>query len=323
MKMDTKLTLQNQTLLMNQPSDLITGLHIEPTNICTLKCSGCARTRFLDQWPSRWTNQNLNIDDLMKFLDIDLEEKDILMCGNYGDPIYHPDLIEMVSQFKQRKANISIVTNGSYKKAGWWESLTDLLDDQDKIIFSVDGTPDNFTQYRVNADWDSIHVAMQIASEANCKTSWKYIPFSFNQTDISAVELLSQQIGIDEFIVAPSDRYDEKTEHLRPVGNLLGTRYQAQQSWKQHSVTSGIDAKCKNNQEHYISADGFYTSCCYIADHRFYYKNMFGKNKKQYSINNSTLTAILKTKSVIDFYQNLENNTGCQYNCPKFIAPIK
>lgn len=321
MKTDTKLS--NPKMLSQTKIESITGFHIEPTNICTLKCPGCARTKFIDQWPNHWTNQNLNIDNLMKFLDIDLEEKHITMCGNYGDPIYHPELIEMVSQFKQRNANISIVTNGSYKKPEWWEKLVSILDDRDKIIFSVDGTPDNFTQYRINADWDSIHVAMQIAAASNCKTIWKYIPFSFNQHDVNTASSLSQQIGIDEFLIAPSDRYDEKTEYLRPSDNLLGSRYQSQQSWKQDSITPAIDAKCKNNQEHYISADGSYTSCCYIADHRFYYKNMFGKNKKQYSIANTTLTGILKTDSVIDFYQNLESNTGCQYNCPKFITPIK
>lgn len=307
---------------MTRYNELITGLHIEPTNICTLKCSGCARTRFIEQWPNHWTNQNLDIDALMKFLDIDLNGKNISMCGNYGDPIYHPDLIEMVSQFKHQKANISIVTNGSYKKAEWWEDLVRILDSGDKITFSVDGSPDNFTQYRVNADWNSIHIAMQIAASAKCKTIWKYIPFSFNQTDIDTVNLLSQQIGIDEFLIEPSDRFDERTEYLKPADDLLGARFQSQQDWKQYSVTPGIDAKCKTGREHYISADGFYTPCCFIADHRFYYKNMFGKNKKQYSINNSTLTKILETSPVIDFYQNLESNTGCQYNCPKAIAPL-
>jgi len=310
------LTLKDQILAMSHPNNLISGFHIEPTNICSLKCPGCARTRFIEQWSNHWTNHSLDIDVLMKFLDIDLEGKHIVMCGNYGDPIYHPELIEMVSQFKQRKATISIVTNGSYKKAKWWESLVSILDDRDTIMFSVDGTPDNFTQYRINADWDSIYVAMQVAAAAKCKTVWKYIPFLFNQHDVNTVESLSQKIGIDKFLVEPSDRYDEKTEYLRPSNDLLGSRYSAQQSWKHHSVFSGINAKCKNNQEHYISADGFYSPCCFIADHRFYYKNIFGKNKKQYSIQDSTLTTILNTRSVIDFHQNLESNTGCQYNCP-------
>lgn len=305
-------SLPNQTQI-----ESITGFHIEPTNLCTLKCPGCARTRFIEQWPKHWENHSLTVDSIMKFLDIDISNKRISMCGNYGDPIYHPDLIEIVSQFKQRNAYVSIVTNGSYKKASWWEELVDLLDHEDKITFSVDGTPDNFTQYRINAEWESIHTAMQIASTAKCKTVWKYIPFSFNQSDIKPMELLSQQIGIDDFLVDPSDRFDDKTEYLKPDNNLLGNRFQSQQQWKQNSVIPEVNAKCQAGQQHYISAEGFYSPCCFIADHRFYYKNIFGKNKKQYNINDHTLTEILKSNSVIDFYQTLESNTGCQYNCPK------
>ena len=56
---------------------IVTGFHIEPTNICTLKCPGCARTQFIDKWPSRWKNYNLDINKVMNFLDIDLTDKHI------------------------------------------------------------------------------------------------------------------------------------------------------------------------------------------------------------------------------------------------------
>ena len=100
---------------------LIKGFQIEPTNICTLKCSACARTRFIDQWPQHWKNHSIDIDELLKFIDIDLTGKKITLCGNYGDPIYHPDFIKLVIGLKSQGASISIITNGSYKKQEWWE----------------------------------------------------------------------------------------------------------------------------------------------------------------------------------------------------------
>ena len=131
---------------------MISRLHIEPTNICTLKCSGCARTRFIEKWPQHWTNSSIDIDQLSKFIDIDLTNTLLYVCGNYGDPIYHPNFIDFVKKFKSRGAVLHIVTNGSYKKAEWWQELTDQLDSNDLIEFSIDGDPENFTQYRVNAD---------------------------------------------------------------------------------------------------------------------------------------------------------------------------
>jgi MoaA/NifB/PqqE/SkfB family radical SAM enzyme len=305
-------------LISKQPSDIdISGFHIEPTNICTLKCSGCARTRFIDQWPQHWKNHSINIDELFKFIDIDLNSKKIYLCGNYGDPIYHPEFIELVIGLKSRGAIVSIVTNGSYKKQEWWEQLVCNLTAADTITFSVDGTPENFTKYRINADWESIRVGMDVVANAHCNSSWKYIPFSFNQTNIEQVEKLSQDIGIKKFHVELSDRFDEQTQDLMPDRSLIGRKYNNQIEWKSNNNTSTIDPKCHQGQEHFITANGYYAPCCYLSDYRFYYKIPFGKNKKQYNIREHTFTEILQQPQTVEFYRTLDQQPGCQYNCPK------
>lgn len=297
--------------------DSLTGFHIEPTNICTLKCAGCARTRFIDQWPQHWQNHSLDIDQLLAFLDVDLTNKQITLCGNYGDPIYHPNFIEFVEKLKRTGARITIITNGSYRQADWWQSLTDLLSPQDTICFSVDGVPENFVQYRKNADWQSIQVGMKIATASACKTVWKYIPFKFNQDSIDQARVLSDTLGIDKFMLDPSDRYDEITKDLLPdLKNMVGPRYDSMQLWKKQNVISALDPKCNVGNEHFITATGHYSSCCYLADHRFYYKNLFGKHKKNYDITQTTISQVLTSLPVVEFYNNLDQNLGCQYNCP-------
>jgi organic radical activating enzyme len=294
----------------------INGFHIEPTNICTLKCSGCARTRFIEQWPQHWKNHSLDIDQLLTFLDIDLTGKKIVLCGNYGDPIYHPDFIDFVKRLKDRGAVLSITTNGSYKTKAWWEQLVSNLSSLDLINFSVDGTPDNFTQYRVNADWESIQVGMEVVAKSACDSSWKYIPFAFNQQDIESVEQLSQAIGIKNFRVELSDRFDEQTRELVPDVSLLGSRYIPQAKWKSDTSDLTVNPKCHSGRDHFITAEGYYSPCCHLADHRFYYKTTFGKNKRQYNIEQHTLSEILQQPSTVEFYQTLDQHPGCQYNCP-------
>ena len=293
----------------------INGFHIEPTNICTLKCPGCARTQLIKQWPQHWKNYNLDIDITMNFLDIDLSKKTITFCGNYGDPIYHPEFIKFVQKFKDRGAVVTIVTNGSYKTKEWWTELVAVLTNDDTITFSIDGLPENFMQYRINADWASIKTGIDIAVNASVKTQWKYIPFSYNQNDIESTKELSAKLGIDKFLISLSDRFDDTTNYLKPDNTLLGDRYNAQIKWK-NNQTSIVNPKCSNNQEHFITAEGFYTPCCYIADHRFYYKSQFGKNKKEYDINKITFSELLGQSKTINFYQNLQNQAACQFNCP-------
>jgi organic radical activating enzyme len=222
---------------------IVDGFHIEPTNICTLKCPGCARTQFIDKWPQHWKNHSLDIDQLLNFLDVDLTDKKLVLCGNYGDPIYHPDFINFVKQLKARGAVLSITTNGSYKTQAWWEELVDNLSSLDLINFSVDGTPENFTQYRVNADWRSIKVGMDVVADSECGSSWKYIPFAFNQFDIDQVKQLSQDIGVKQFYVELSDRFDEKTKELMPDMSLIGSRYSAQTKWRSDSSELKVNPK--------------------------------------------------------------------------------
>ena len=119
--------------------DSIDGFHIEATNICTLKCAGCARTRFINQWPQHWQNHSLDINQLLNFLDIDLTGRTILLCGNYGDPIYHPNFIEFVSKLKRAGITLLITTNGSYRTKSWWQELVSHLDSQDIIKFYENG----------------------------------------------------------------------------------------------------------------------------------------------------------------------------------------
>lgn len=298
--------------------DTITGFHIEPTNICTLKCAGCSRTRFINQWPGHWKNHNLDIDSLLSFLDIDLTGKQMNLCGNYGDPIYHNDFINFVAKLKQSGARITITTNGSYQSRNWWQELTGYLGSQDKIRFSIDGTPDNFTQYRKNADWISIQTAIETCVASDCQTVWKYIPFSYNQHSIEQAKKLSKELGVDNFLLEPSDRFDQQTLHLLPSsGNLIGEKFVSMAKWKKEKFISNVNPKCNSGREHFITADGHYSPCCYIADHRFYYKNQFGKNKKSYDITKTTVSQLLADASVIEFYQNLDQQPACQYNCPK------
>ena len=294
--------------------DMIKGLHIELTNICTLKCPGCARTQFIEQFPRNWTNHSIDIDVLLNFLDIDLDGICITFCGVYGDPIYHPAFLKIVKQFKQRGAAIRIVTNGSYKTKKWWESLVNLLDSNDRIRFSVDGLPENFTTYRVNADWKTIEVGMNVAAQSQCYTTWAYIPFSYNENDIDAARELCNSIGINEFVITHSERFDQSTEHLIPT-NIESQQYAIQQNWKLTQTVDSISPKCSTQEEHYISADGFYVPCCYLADYRFYYKTQFGKNKKQYDISSTTFSKLIADKHTANFYQTLNQQPGCQFNC--------
>jgi len=303
--------------------DELLGLHIELTNLCTLKCAGCARTQFIEQWPSHWKNHSLNVDVLSKFLDINLNGKVITLCGNTGDCIYHPKFHSFLEFFKKNGAHLRIVSNGSYRSKTWWEQTASYLDKDDTFVFSIDGLPENFTQYRTNADWKSIAIGIEIMARSATKTIWKYIPLGFNEGNIDQAKELSEELGIDVFHIEKSNRFDDNNIHkyelkqFKPVdGSLIDLRLKNHEQWINNNRDFGVNPSCADQKSHFISADGFYSPCCFVADYRWYYKTIFGKQKKQYSIVDYTISELFQKKEFVEFYKDINSNPICQFNCP-------
>jgi MoaA/NifB/PqqE/SkfB family radical SAM enzyme len=294
----------------------LVGFHIEPTNLCTLKCPRCARTTFIEKFPKEWRNYQLNLNALKQFMDIDVTDKKFSLCGNTGDPIYYSELFDLINWIHQRGAHVHITTNGSYRTEHWWKELAELMSKKDSIAFSIDGSPENFTQYRINGDWDSIELGIRTMRNSQATTQWKYIPFSFNEQNIEQTRCLSLELGIDQFVIDPSDRWDGETDQYKPATHI-GTREQTIKLWHKDDKVS-VDPLCKKmHNMHYISADGFYMPCCYVGDYRFYYKSEFYKKQSQYDIHKTTISEVLA--SAQEFYDEIEKTSPsyCAYNCPK------
>lgn len=303
---------------------VIKGFHLELTNICTLKCPKCSRTDFIEKFPNYWKNHSLNLNDLKNFIDIDIKDLKFDLRGNYGDPIYHPEIIDICQWIKQNNGLISLHTNGSYKKISWWENLISVLDERDEIIFGIDGLPENFTNYRINADWNSIKNGIDIVADSKVRMIWKYIVFSYNENDIEQARALATTLNFNVFAIKFSDRWTGDNDELKPT-SLVRDRYISKKEFVNGKRDVKIDPECINNKnEHFISADGYYSPCCYIADHRFYYKTFWGKKKDQFSIKNNTISKLLTVQDINNFYQDLIKNDEkcydvCKFNCSKII----
>ncbi len=287
------------------------GLHVELTTRCTLFCLRCGRTDWLNSGKrSEFKVVDLDFDELVHFLsDVDLSECRIRLNGNYGDPIYNVRCLDFIRYFKSRNATVMLTTNGSYKPATFWIEMAKSLTAFDKVTFSVDGSPSNFTNYRVNADWDSINVAMNILAKSHVITEWKFIPFSFNEKSIDEARSLSNSIGITNFVVAPSNRWIDN-DPLRPATTV---------SFPRPGSTQIFDPECKKYSTYFISAAGYFYPCCYSADFRLSVGTQF-ENNDEFRITNLTIGQHLLSKSKMSsFFNNLYGNKlpACNFCCTK------
>jgi len=283
---------------------------LEPTSRCTLACPRCARTDLLDTFGKQaLTIADLNPEHIASFFDVPVEY--FYLGGTYGDPIIHPSLDKLVASCKLHAPRIVINTSGSGRSTQWWEQFIESLDDTDTVEFAIDGLPENFTKYRVNANWDQIESAIKICA-GRVNTIWKYIPFSFNEDDVDTAKKLSVDLGINQFNIEPSDRW-LKDDWLKPK-NFTGPKEVTKENY--HLVEK-ITPKCANYRNQYISAQGHFLPCCFVHDYRFYYKSEWWKNRDQYDISKTTFSECIRHFD--EFYSTINEVKPdyCVYNCGK------
>lgn len=182
------------------------NFELELTSKCTIKCPKCPRT-FQQDIKHLWDNGNIDYNKLITFLKT-TNAKMFNLTGAYGDALYHPHLVETIKAIKDMGGTVQFNTNGSYRKQEDWEEIGKVLDEDDLVEFSIDGTPDNFTEYRVNGDWKSIEIGIKSLAKYSVRLRWKYIIFKYNQSysDMKVAYDIAKDLGINQFVIIHTHR---------------------------------------------------------------------------------------------------------------------
>jgi MoaA/NifB/PqqE/SkfB family radical SAM enzyme len=257
-------------------------MHIEPTSRCTLACPACPRTWFTEKFDRAFPKQDLDLEHLKKFLDCESGEKisGFMLNGNHGDPIYYPDLINLIDNFRTSKS-FRISTNGSYQKEEFWENLAARMTEKDTIYFSIDGLEHNNHLYRRNSDWKSIMEGLEIMTKSRARVVWKTIVFSYNETEIDKIKQLAESKGAI-FVAHNTSRFGH--ESLIPTNQQL---IDSSRLYQNNQTIEKLEPQCF--EQEYISADGYYWPCCLITSYYTLHKTVLWKNRNDWSIDSQNL----------------------------------
>ncbi len=256
-----------------------TSWHIEPTSRCTLECPGCDRTWYRNTF-SKQIIQDIDVTALTNFFSVNnFLGSQIRLCGNNGDPIYHPKFISLLESLKSQNHSVRIHTNASAKTEKFWQQVCDCLDHKDQIVFAIDGLKDTNHLYRKNSNWQQIMMAVNTVVGCGINTEWQFIVFKQNQHQIQQAQTLSKQLGIKNFRVHKSHRWiDDSLDQYMPDKEYVEEMY-----FDHQEIVDGVEAKgtmepmCGMNRETFIDSNGNIFPCCWTATYRFQYKHAFGK----------------------------------------------
>lgn len=190
-------------MLLNNP------IEIELTTKCTLGCPACPRND-PGANPIYWDVGHMDTNIAKSFAD-DPTDRGYLFVGCYGDPIYHPDFIDIIKYYVDRDKRLTIHTNGSFKKQKWWDELASInWTSKQKFTFSVDGLEDTNHIYRIRANWESIIRGMKtmgsLPHKRKPRLEWKMLVFPYNEHQVPEARQLAMDFGVDHFSPVKSER---------------------------------------------------------------------------------------------------------------------
>lgn len=286
------------------------NLHLELTNRCTLKCPACPRTQWQELLKKTVTKQDLDFRDLANFLDCEQGHKiqEFIVCGDYGDVIYYPQLFEFLDWFRSTKRYV-LYTNGSHQTASFWNRLAESLTESDTVVFAIDGLEHTNHIYRINSDWHSVMTAVDIMSKSPASVVWKTIVFAHNFQDLKEIKKLAQDKGCS-FRVEKTHRFGNDT--MSPPGDLIESNHVYQEIFS-YDHTIEIEPKCMQTKT--VGCDGIIYPCDWLRNPRTFYKSELWRQQTRWlsklHIKNTTLDAAL---TVIQDWANYVRQSSLEHS---------
>lgn len=268
-------------------------VHFEPTQLCQASCPMCDRNKNGGEVNQYLKDESMTLKSFKKAFSPEFlaQLKTFYFCGNHGDPIFAPDMLEQAEYVRECSPDIHmfVTTNGGARKPEWWERLAKVVD---FVNFSVDGLQDTNHFYRQGVKWEHVEENMAAFCDAGGYAKWTFLVFNYNEHQIEQAEMFSKILGVKEFIVKKSGRYintanlQKKDEHQAVFRGQDSTRLSPPKNPKYRnkaidedydkivkkfgSMDNFIDVaeikpKCMQKKEIYVSAEGLVFPCCWLA----------------------------------------------------------
>jgi len=179
-------------------------VYVEPTNTCNLDCRICMRNVW-DEPPGMMSGQTFSriMDGLSEFSPIPS-----LFFGGYGEPLAHPDILEMVASAKHSGSVVELITNGILLSEEVAKRLIEL--GLDRLWVSIDGaTPESYADVRLGdalpqviANLTRLKERRALSGADHPRLGIAFVAMHRNIADLPAVVRLGKRLGADQFSVS-------------------------------------------------------------------------------------------------------------------------
>lgn len=191
--------------------DSIDEYQLEITSYCNAACPQCPRN-----------DQGMGINPHMPLAHLERHVIDktftsalckrlrqIFFCGSYGDPIMHPNFLDILRDFRVKNPTLWLYvhTNGGVHDSAYWREVAMIMDGYGQVDFGIDGLVDTLHLYRQNVDFAQVMANAAAFIRSGGRAQWNFIVFEHNQHQLDAARELSHKMGFHDFLARRTGRF--------------------------------------------------------------------------------------------------------------------
>lgn len=266
-------------------------VHIELTDKCQAQCPMCARNYHGGPTRPFIKNAEISLEEFKNWFPKDFlsQIQNFYSCGNYGDPAFARDCLEIYSYVRECNptTRLALHTNGGMRNPEWWSKLAKAIGtvSHSTVVFAVDGFKGKHELYRRNTNFDKVIENMKAFIDAGGEARVDSLVFKHNQDDVEELEKYLLGLGVKEvnfvsttrfyemekfkvvnskmeteYYIHPADRKEFIKKPYESLENLLDEDYR-----KKVFENAQIKPRCVDEESIYIDPHGNILPCCYIG----------------------------------------------------------
>lgn len=297
--------------------DLILGMpykyFIDPINVCNLRCPLCPTgLNILARQKGR-----LKLEDLKRYVDEISPFAYRIELYNWGEPLLHPEIIEMIEIVSRNHISVGLSSNLNYLTPDMAQKLVE--SGLNQIVVSVDGaTQESYGMYRKNGDLELVlqNLDLLIKTKKNLNRSnpfiiWRMLIGKHNEKEVEMVRKKAKEIGVDFFttgllyINTNDSEMIEKWIPLDPKYNHYKDKNRAiKNTWNCNDLWESM----------VINWDGGISPCCWLHNSQYDFGNVSSRSIREVwngEYYKSARKAISKKTSKSDITTICHSCRGC------------
>lgn len=189
----------------------INEYQLEITSYCNAACPQCPRNNNGQGINKRMPLCHLERRIIDKVFTEELCQrlKQVFFCGSYGDPIMHPEFLDILRDFREKNPTLwlYIHSNGGVHDTSYWEEISRIMAGYGQIDFGIDGLEDTLHLYRKKVNYHTVMENARAFIKAGGRAQWNFIVFRHNEHQVEEAKNLGQQLGFSNVLIRKTGRF--------------------------------------------------------------------------------------------------------------------